>query len=181
MAKIGLSLNKLTEEERKVADEALSFIAIALSEDRGAFDRALKDLTATLLDAAEGADALLALKLERLCIAVEQALKGQNSDILNKQISRSGDAEISLKLVQDPATYRAHVDMLFPYGVQDIPRGEGMNTFVNAQLSYLGIGKRYFFAMESARTDYYSARQATLRGGLRSFQELQRAALFPEA
>ncbi len=34
MAKIGLSLN-LTEKERKVADEALSFIAIALSEDRG--------------------------------------------------------------------------------------------------------------------------------------------------
>ena len=99
----------------------------------------------------------------------------------NKQISRSGDAEISLKLVQDPAAYRAHVDMLFPYGVQELPKGEGMNTFVNGQLSYLGTGKRYFFAMESARTEHYSARQTNLRSALRDFQELQRAALFPDA
>ncbi len=43
-----------------------------------------------------------------------------------------------------------------------------MNTFVNGQLSYLGIGKRYFFAMEEARTEHYSARQTNLRSALRS-------------
>ena len=56
-----------------------------------------------------------------------------------------------------------------------------MYTFVNGQISYLGVGKRYFPAQEDARTEYYAARQANLRAGLEHFQELQREALFPEA
>ena len=174
-------LNSRDKREATLAKLASAFRSIASSEDRSGYNAALKELSSVLFEASRDGNALHALKLERQCIAVEQYLKETDSDILDKQLSRSGEAELSLKLVQDPKTYREHVESIFPNGIRGIPRGDGMYTFVNGQISYLGVGKRYFPAQEDARTEYYAARQANLRAGLEHFQELQRKALFPEA
>ena len=79
-----------------------------------------------LFEASRDGNALHALKLERQCIAVEQYLKETDSDILDKQLSRSGEAELSLKLVRDPKAYREHVESIFPNGIRGIPQGDGM-------------------------------------------------------
>ena len=171
----------ITSRENLFLDLTKVFESVASSEDRSGYNAALKELSSVLLEASQDGNALHALKLERQCIAVEQYLKETDSDILDKQLSRSGEAELSLKLVQDPKTYREHVESIFPNGIRGIPRGDGMYTFVSGQISYLGVGKRYFPAQEDARTEYYAARQANLRAGLEHFQELQREALFPEA
>lgn len=168
------------ERESALTKASLFFRSVASSEDRSDYNAALKELSSVLFEASRDGDALHALKLERQCIAIEQYLKETDSDILDKQLSRSGEAELSLKLVQDANAYREHIKNIFPNGIRGIPQGEGMYTFVNGQISYLGIGKRYFPAQEDARTEYYAARQANLRAGLEHFQELQRQALYPE-
>lgn len=171
MEKNGLSPDIFVEREDFFLQKAGQFSAIASMEDRSGYNAALKELSSVLFEAPRDGNALHALKLERQCIAVEQYLKETDSDILDKQLSRSGEAELSLKLVQDPKAYREHVESIFPNGIRSIPQGDGMYTFVNGQISYLGVGRRYFPAQEDARTEYYAARQ----------EELQREALFPEA
>lgn len=180
MVKNGLSPDIFIERENLFLQKAGQFSAIASTEDRSGYNVALKELSSVLFEASRDGNALHALKLERQCIAIEQYLKETDSDILDKQLSRSGEAELSLKLVQDANAYREHIKNIFPNGIRGIPQGEGMYTFVNGQISYLGIGKRYFPAQEDARTEYYAARQANLRAGLAHFQELQRQALYPE-
>ena len=181
MEKNGLSPDIFVEREDFFLQKAGQFSAIASMEDRSGYNAALKELSSVLFEASRDGNALHALKLERQCIAVEQYLKETDSDILDKQLSRSGEAELSLKLVRDPKAYREHIESIFPNGIRGIPQDDGMYTFVNGQISYLGVGKRYFPAQEDARTEYYAARQANLRAGLEHFQELQREALFPEA
>ena len=103
-------LNSRNEREATLAKLASAFRSIASSEDRSGYNAALKELSSVLFEASRDGNALHALKLERQCIAVEQYLKETDSDILDKQLSRSGEAELSLKLVQDPKTYREHVE-----------------------------------------------------------------------
>lgn len=180
MVKNGLSPDIFIERENLFLQKAGQFSAIASTEDRSGYNVALKELSSVLFEASRDGNALHALKLERQCIAIEQYLKETDSDMLDKQLSRSGEAELSLKLIQDANAYREHIKNIFPNGIRGIPQGEGMYTFVNGQISYLGVGKRYFPAQEDARTEYYAARQANLRAGLEHFQELQRQALYPE-
>ena len=178
MGKNGLNPEDLLQRELLFAKRVSSFESLISAETRTDYDKAFRAMSELLFEAARDGEPLHTLKLERQCISLEQVLKGKESPLLDKQISRSGEAELSLKLVQDPEAYRKHINALYPNGVRTIQKGEGMHTFVNSQVSYLGIGKRYFFAMEEARAEFYSARQANLQAGLASFQNRQREALF---
>ncbi len=52
-------------------------------------------------------------------------------------------------------------------------------TFVNRQIKYLGSAKTGF--NEPEEKDFFSARQASLRAGLKKFQSLQKQILFGDA
>ncbi|MBQ7262101.1 MAG: hypothetical protein IJR14_00125 [Synergistaceae bacterium] len=119
------------------------------------------------------------LRLERQCITMAQHLKSEDSKLLDDQLSLSGEAEVSFRFLQDTERYRQHIDVLFPNGVRDLPRREGMYTFVNSQTAHLRSGKSHFTAQESARTEFYSARELSLHAALNTYKHLQRTALFP--
>jgi hypothetical protein len=145
------------------------------------FNKIIEELTKELKSATLFKDADISLRLERICIGIEQrdyAVTNEDKKRLDKQISESGAAEQSLIFVSNRDIYNSHIENLFPKGIPNqLPEGDAYITHARRQIQQLGQAQK---GMATAHEKFFfQARQENLRAGIAAFKVLQKAALFP--
>ena len=179
MAEIGLKSSIEDDFSRKIAELG----AVIFAEQRPEYEGVLSDLIGLLGVASLESDAMLALDIERSCIAFERAFFVVSEDDvrrLDKQLFENDSARRSLEFVKDKDAYRRHVKQVrYPESIGEfIPEGEPYSVAAQRQIAYLGHAKKGIVSEKEKL--FAQMRQKNIRAGLKNFQQLQAEALFLE-